>query len=535
MATVVESLFRSLGLDAAEVEKRLAQVEAVMRKSMQRMLRAVAEPVKSAVSFGRLFGQFTEGSDALGAFSARTGLAVKDVSAWSAAVEAAGGSAQAFRDDVAAMQEKLDEMSRRGSSGLSPLFRELGISVRGAGGEMKSVLDILPELAGKMEGMQPSGQRALLQELGFDDSAAALLRQGRGAVEESVEQQELFAATKEDAEAAREWNRSLSELQAGLQSIANVLFRNVVPWLTRAVDGATGVIRFLRQNEPFLLAFCGALAALFGVRLVTSLGALGSAIRKITILQYLWNTAIWLNPLTWIILLVAGLAFALYDLWKHLNGGKSKFEGLWKAAGLGPGTLKNLSRHCEDLKQAVGRCMDGMRKKWDGLVEAFRNSALYQTIEGLIKKLEELWGRLEDSGKQGARKLHEGELEPEVQAILEEAGVDVGRGAKAEDLDLTEAAAPVRKAIGVLNNFWEGFMNTLGGHQELNRVGPALAAPGYAPGGGDSRSSTVIQFNNTRISTQATDAQEFGREFPHAVEQNTRSLVQAVQTGTNQK
>lgn len=45
---------------------------------------------------------------------------MKDVSAWSAAVEAAGGSAQAFRDDVAAMQEKLDEMSRLGSSGLSP-------------------------------------------------------------------------------------------------------------------------------------------------------------------------------------------------------------------------------------------------------------------------------------------------------------------------------------------------------------------------------------------------------------------------------
>ena len=201
-----------------------------------------------------------DAADNLNDLSQRTGVSVESLSKFGAAANDSGSSV----DEVAKAMGKLSKNIVDPASKTNEALRSIGVSSTDASGKIRSMDQIMLDIADKFAKMPDGAQKtALAMEL-FGKSGMNLipmLNQGRDALSKYN-----ATMTTEGAQAADKFNDSLNEIARVVAGPFNQAVTALLPLITQIAEGLAGAITaFSQLPQPVQSAVVvvGALAAAF--------------------------------------------------------------------------------------------------------------------------------------------------------------------------------------------------------------------------------------------------------------------------------
>lgn len=286
MATIVDSLLVTLGLDdkpykkgAAEADRAQKQFKDNSKKTNNEItdqLKAVTRQVAlMVVGFESLRGAigFLAGINnadaALGRLAANTGTNVHELNRWGNAVELVGGDAKEAQGDVANLAQSITQMKAGGEvSPLLLLMQRLGVAIFDAEGKTRNLFDILKDAGGKLRQFSRPDAFQLGRGAGISEGTLNLLLQTEEA------QKRIFAEAERNnnmnevaAERAAELQKQWREMLQGARSFGRELLEMVTPAaiaffnaLKPAGDALKDILRSLNDahvGEAFATAING--------------------------------------------------------------------------------------------------------------------------------------------------------------------------------------------------------------------------------------------------------------------------------------
>lgn len=352
MATIIDSLLVTLGLDTgdydakrAKVEKGLTSVGDTADKTNKRIKSSAKSSVegyeqltKSAAKFLALIGgtmavknfieQTIASNSALQLFSKNLNESANTISAWSNAAELAGGSVEGLQGTMDMLSKSQTELQLTGQSGLIPYFTALGVGLADVNGKARPVNDVLLDLAERFERMDRTTANNFGRMMGIDQGTMQLLLKGRSEVELMIaRQKEYGAVTKQQAEEGARLKLMMRESTQTFIAFGRELLSKATPAIEKFFQIMADFGTWAQNHQEFITTFLTIITA--------GLVAMGAA-------------AIPINLVAVAVLgLAAGIA-ALWDdykVWKE--GGDSlidwsKWEPGIKAAGAGIRWLRDL-------------------------------------------------------------------------------------------------------------------------------------------------------------------------------------------------
>ena len=341
MASVIDALMITLGVDSSGVKSGMEQAENTIAASAKNIMNNILAPLAAALAIGSAFKEYLAGAQAVGNLANTLNENQEDMQAWAGAVERAGGDASAFEGSLVSLNSKMLEFAQTGTSSAAPALAQLGISARDSNGNIKSSIDIMQELARVADTMDPARFQALTSSLGIDSGTLLLLKQGSMSVDELVARQKLLGVyTAEDSAIATKMGNAIKDLMQVLKSISTVIMRFVLPPLTWLTDKMVEFVLFIREHEVFLRAVISGIAAVLTAVLLPAMIKIGAAALA--------------NPLTWIFIAVAAAVLAvsllIEDLYVYIKGGKSSLGEFWGMFGSGEEVAAKLSKAWAKLK-----------------------------------------------------------------------------------------------------------------------------------------------------------------------------------------
>ena len=289
-------------------------------------------------------------------------------------------------------------------------LKKIGVATKDASGNLRSLPAILADLGEAMDSrnMGSADRIALLTKV-FDKRAAAgmarllgemkgggLLEyidkitasQGRAAETAGVMDDTTRGALTRMMSAWEALNISVGKIFSPIRSVFEGLAK-VFGWVSRMVTefpvlgailgGVGGTLAILTVTLFGLgYAFLVVRGAITGLQIAMTAfnvqaRAAAAITRIVTIAQWLWNAALWANPLTWIIAGVAALGVGAYFLIKHWSTVAAFFSGLWGS-----------------IKAAFGGLVDWFKDAGLGLIKAIGSgilsgaSWLYNTVKDAL-------------------------------------------------------------------------------------------------------------------------------------------------------
>lgn len=177
----------------------------------------------------------------------------------------------------------------------------------------------------------------------------------------------LSRITKEDIDLYKKSREALVKFNISMQDLSAKIMRETAPAVKFFVEKLNKFSDWVDRNQNNIIRFLKVIAAVITTALIPAFIKL-----TVTMLR---------NPLTWLIMLLGGLALVLDDLIVYLHGGKSKLDEFWKALGLTKGDTETLAKAIAWLKD------EGMRlAKTVGIVlAAFAGATAVVKTINLIK------------------------------------------------------------------------------------------------------------------------------------------------------
>lgn len=378
--------------------------------------------------FKSAHSEYVQNADAIGKLSHALGENMEDMQAWGEGAARAGGSADGFYKSVEALNEKVQEWVNFDSGEGKKILEGLGITPT-VDGRLKTTTELMADLAGAMEGMDNQTSAGLAKKLGIDPGTIMLLQSGRREVETLIKRQkELGVYRKEDAEISAKYNDAQADMAQASSGVAAIFMRVVTPAMTWLYEKITGLLVWIQQNEGFVKAFFGGIAAIIGITLIPALKAM--AVAGLAAIA----------PFLPIIAVVGLLAAVVDDFITYIEGGESELEWLWSSFGTGEEITEKLIKAWEVLKDVGGRAfgflktaikgvfsilgdvfgiagnlfdlikgiftLDGdlIKKALSGILDGFLSIA--ETIGGIVKSFLEaigLWDAVQGTGEAMAK------------------------------------------------------------------------------------------------------------------------------------
>ena len=271
---------------------------------------------------------------------------------------------------------KLDAKTGKYASG----FRSIGINVFDSAGKIRPLIDIVKDLNKSFDGLTNEDKIKKLSKLGFDQATAV----GFGTLMQDVEG--LEKATRATSFAQGSLNKAYmdsltpmeqwSVIQNNVKASMIKLGENILPYVTAALEKLAPLFQWMFQNIETIIPVLG-----------TFVGVLGA----VTAATWVWNLALWSNPIGLIVLAVAALiavivlAIVKYKEWGALL--------LWFLGPIGRviSALKLIYDHWDSIKKAFqdGGILGGLERIGQVLTDV-----LLQPIEQLLGLLGKLPGSL---------------------------------------------------------------------------------------------------------------------------------------------
>ena len=273
MATVIDSLIVTLGLDPKKFNKGQKDSEAALKKTKtqaDKTNKALEDGAKKAaqainkvknevlglvvaflgvravVSFGE---SITNSDAAMGRFANNVGMSTKELSGWEGAIQRAGGTADDMAQSIGAISHQMSDM-QMGIQPSAEMQRALSMSHMDANKYLNSGTSIRERLlmAADMLHAQPAPMAMNYGKmLEFNPGTTQFLRKGRPEVEKMMDAYlKLNAVTDGDsAEAIRRKNAWL-DLASGFEHIGRILITKLSPVF---LDVLGDFLKFVSHKE----------------------------------------------------------------------------------------------------------------------------------------------------------------------------------------------------------------------------------------------------------------------------------------------
>ena len=273
---------------------------------------------------------------------------IEDISAWSNAIEANGGSAKAFQSVLVSLQRDMTNLSVTGKSKNKPILEMLGIDTSNLSG--KPIFELIGEITNSVEGMDKSQSKDILKKLGFDNDTIELIQSGSKNISELIAKQKEWAVyTKKDTEAIDRLDKSFKQINLALKSTFIPLFSRIIGIMARVMGYATKAAIWLRNNLDIVRKAVILLAVAFSGRLLKAIQTLGAMMVK--------------NPFVLFIASLTVLLLLLEDLWTYAQGGESAFAGWWEKLGT-PEEVMSGFKKVIDFFSKIGEFVDSATGKF---------------------------------------------------------------------------------------------------------------------------------------------------------------------------
>jgi hypothetical protein len=239
-----------------------------------------------AVAYG--ISRFVSGTIAIGDelenTAIRMGLSTKELQRWRHAAEMSNVSAEEFGVSVRQLQRAAFDAATGGSE-TSEAFRRIGVEVRGADGQLKSVDQLLLETGLGLNSTANLAERTALSMRVFGRSGNALLPMFAGGAEGVASLRgELDrlggGASPEMVEQAAQLDDEMVRLRASLLSVRSAIAVRILPVVERAVEWFTKTaasLSRLRRESHLLPVVFGMIGTAAATEALATIGAWGPA------------------------------------------------------------------------------------------------------------------------------------------------------------------------------------------------------------------------------------------------------------------
>ena len=176
-------------------------------------------------------------ADELAKLSARTGVAVEDLSRLQYAANLSGVSSQAMTTSIERLSRSMADAAT-GTGKAAESFQQLGISVKNEDGTLKSQRDILEEIAERFAGMEDGARKsALAQEiLGRSGTQLIpLLNGGAQGLRDMADESDRLGNTisTRTAKSAEEFNDNITRMTTAMGGLARTIAGPVIESLAK--------------------------------------------------------------------------------------------------------------------------------------------------------------------------------------------------------------------------------------------------------------------------------------------------------------
>lgn len=367
MATVIDTLFLELGIDASKfsgeaakaekqhekLEQAIAKTEdaeknatkaanenAVARKKnaaeqkkadeqLQQLGKDIAVVARGFMAFtGMLLG--ASGLSKLAADAAKANVELdntaknlnmnrKELSAWKGAADMAGGSADGMAGYMQTLSGDIMNLVMMGDASVLPYFNALGVSLLDSSGKARALDDVMLDLADRMSGMDRQQAYNLARQMGMDDGTANALMRGRQEMERMLAiQRDMYKSNETDIENSRKLTEARAVLNAQWESLKLMIGNALIPVVTYLTEKVSAFVDYLVKNEHLTKGVFLGIATAISIFLIPMLVAGTAAVLA------------FIAPFTPLIAAVTALGAAfglLYDDYKTwAEGGKSLFD-----------------------------------------------------------------------------------------------------------------------------------------------------------------------------------------------------------------
>lgn len=353
--------------------------------------------------------------DDLGDLSTRTGIAIEDLQSLGEVASRTGVEQETLASSLQKLNRGLADAATGGNADLANVMRQLGIAMRDSNGQIRSAADLLPELSDAFERNENQALRVRLATELFGRSGEALiplLAQGGDALREGQERWRRYGfSMQESAARMSEADGQFKDMGVAVRGLADAVGVHLAPilgplaarmadWVaanrdliaTRIGEWAQGVASafagFLEGGGPLeriqnfgatlgwlvdsvggvqnLLIGFGALAA---APFIAALVSIGSAFVPLGVALAGFGAALMTTPIGWFLGAIAGLAAAVYLIYKNWEPIAAWFAGIWTNLVTGMTPQLDMLRQ---FVEAVGEpLVAGLRAAWEGLAGFF--------------------------------------------------------------------------------------------------------------------------------------------------------------------
>jgi hypothetical protein len=301
---------------------------------------AVVGMITGAIgALGAYFASAVGDLDDLGDMAKNTETSVAFIQELGYAASQMGSSTEAARASVQGLSRVMGEAANGVGRG-AKMFQKFGISVKNADGSMRDMGDVIGQIQGKMQHMNAQQQTAFLSRLGIDASMRQVLSMTSDEFGKLIDQaREWGVNSEEQADAASTINNRFKDLRFGLNQFRTMIGLSLIPTMDRLIGGFKAwfsVNRSLVQDGLMrLFSVAGYVIQVISnfISFVDELvkGTIGwkNAILLLAAAWVVWNRAMFLSPVTWIVAAIAGLLLLIDDLMTYLKGGDAVFGEFW--------------------------------------------------------------------------------------------------------------------------------------------------------------------------------------------------------------
>lgn len=301
MATIIDALVMTLGLDASdyqknsqkvkkenqsfteEQKKQLDKVEKQAKQALsaisnvQKGILGLFTAVAGATGVGQFLTQVNQAEAALGRLSSHTGQSTEELHKWSNMAAIVGGSAEDMQAGVSNLQQQLTDLKYKGEMGSTVTFlAQMGVAVADTNGEMRKQSDIMLDLSDRAKNMKKEDFYNLASSSGMTDSQIDLIMKGRTELEKMmIAQEENALVTKEQAEEARKLQAEWEMMKQSMFSAGVRILHDLMPIIQLIAEGLRELFNFLQKHRGIIYGFFIGLAAAMLPVLLTATALVG--------------------------------------------------------------------------------------------------------------------------------------------------------------------------------------------------------------------------------------------------------------------
>ncbi|HEV7286024.1 MAG TPA: phage tail tape measure protein [Kaistia sp.] len=207
--------------------------------------------IAGTFALGKMISDFTGFGDALAKQALRIGVSVEALQKLRYAGDMAGASQEVLDDALMKANKTLAEAAGGKNKDVADLYRQLGIQMKDSSGQIRSLADIMPELADAFVANENPAVRARMAVALFGRAGQdliPLLAGGGAAMRDMMAEAERFGlVTKEQAAAAEAFNDAQGRMNAAFTGLRNAIGAELLPRLQPVVDAITDWVAANRQ------------------------------------------------------------------------------------------------------------------------------------------------------------------------------------------------------------------------------------------------------------------------------------------------